>query len=72
MAFPDHNQATQSEFKKPASPYIAEFAAAHNYSNTLKILGIPDEFPSHGTIAQLHERAGISSEKIKETLQKHL
>lgn len=48
---------------------VAEFAAKHNYKNTLKIIGIPDVFPEHGTVAQLQDLAGISSEKIMQTLQ---
>jgi len=34
---------------------IVEFASEHNYQNTLKILGIPDEFPEHGTVDELQE-----------------
>jgi len=48
---------------------IAEFAAKHQYTNKLLILGIPDEFPEHGSVHQLQEWAGISSEKIKETIE---
>ncbi|MEM7187691.1 MAG: 1-deoxy-D-xylulose-5-phosphate synthase [Bacteroidota bacterium] len=51
---------------------IAEFAAQNNYKNTLKILGIPDEFMEHGTVAQLHELAGISAEKIQEVIEQYL
>lgn len=48
---------------------IAEFSSEYNYKNTLKIIGIPDIFPEHGTIAELQTLAGISLEKIKETIQ---
>lgn len=51
---------------------IAQFALEHNYKNTLKIMGIPDVFPQHGTVAQLQDLAGISSEKIVQTLQKYV
>lgn len=51
---------------------IAEFASENNYKNTLKILGIPDEFPQHGTIAQLQDRAGISSGKIASQIRNYL
>ncbi|MEL6810593.1 MAG: 1-deoxy-D-xylulose-5-phosphate synthase [Bacteroidota bacterium] len=48
---------------------ILEFAARHHYKNTVKLLGIPDVFPQHGTVAQLQELAGISSNKIHALLQ---
>lgn len=51
---------------------ISEFAARHHYKNTLEIMGIPDMFIDQGTVAQLQEIAQISSEAIKETLQKYL
>jgi len=51
---------------------ISQFASENNYSNTLKILGIPDEFPQHGTVNELQDLAGISSEKIVQSIKKHL
>ena len=47
---------------------VAEFAAGNNYSNRLRIIGIPDKFPEHGSVAELQQLAGISSEKIKEII----
>ena len=47
---------------------IAEFASEHNYNNKLKILGISDEFPEHGTVDELHDMHGLSSEKIKSVI----
>lgn len=51
---------------------IIEFAAQQGFKNTIDMLGVPDVFIAHGTVAELQEIAGISSEKIKETLQKYL
>ena len=51
---------------------IIEFAAQQGFKNTIEMLGVPDVFIAHGTVAELQEIAGISSEKIKETLQKYL
>ena len=51
---------------------ISQFASANNYTNRLKILGIPDEFPQHGTVTELQNLAGISSEKIAQSIKKHL
>ncbi len=49
---------------------VSEFASKNNYQNRLLLLGVPDIFPEHGTVPELHDWAGISSEKIKETLEK--
>tara|TARA_R110002124_G_scaffold17532_2_gene73118 strand:+ start:111408 stop:113198 length:1791 start_codon:yes stop_codon:yes gene_type:complete len=49
---------------------VSEFASKNNYQNRLLLLGVPDVFPEHGTVPELHDWAGISSEKIKETLEK--
>jgi 1-deoxy-D-xylulose-5-phosphate synthase len=51
---------------------IAAFASRHQYKNLIEIIGIPDIFPEHGTTSELQEIAGISSEKIKQILQKYL
>ena len=51
---------------------VLQFASENNYKNTVKIAGIPDEFPQHGTIAELQDLAGISSEKIALSIKKYL
>ena len=51
---------------------IASFATLNEYHNKLKVLGISDVFPEHGTVLELQEIVGISSEKIKRTIQKYL
>ncbi|WP_157632577.1 1-deoxy-D-xylulose-5-phosphate synthase [Cochleicola gelatinilyticus] len=51
---------------------IVEFAATYHYKNTIKILGIPDTFPEHGSIKELQKETGISSEAIRATLQTFL
>ncbi|HBR53730.1 MAG TPA: 1-deoxy-D-xylulose-5-phosphate synthase [Flavobacteriaceae bacterium] len=48
---------------------IIEFASKHRYTNTVKVLGIPDVFPEHGTVAELQQLAGISASKIKEVIE---
>lgn len=47
---------------------IAEFASENNYKNPLKIIGIGDYFPEHGSVEQLQDQAGLSPEKIKEVI----
>lgn len=51
---------------------VSQFATKNNYSNRLQILGIPDEFPQHGTVYELQELAGISSEKIAQSIKQQL
>ncbi|WP_430410703.1 1-deoxy-D-xylulose-5-phosphate synthase [Kordia sp.] len=47
---------------------ITEFASRYNYTNTLRVLGIPDRFIEHGTVEELHATCGISKDTIKELL----
>jgi 1-deoxy-D-xylulose-5-phosphate synthase len=51
---------------------IVQFASENNYKNNLTILGVQDVFLEHGTVPQLQEIAGLSSEQITQTLQKYL
>ena len=44
---------------------VATFAATHNYTSKIEILGVPDIFPEHGTVEELKELVGISVEKIR-------
>lgn len=48
---------------------VLEFAAEHNYQNTIRLLGIKDQFIQHGTITELHEFCGIDSDSIRKTIQ---
>ena len=43
---------------------VSEFASGYNYNNYLKIIGIPDEFPEHGSVKELQKLCGISSDEI--------
>ena len=47
---------------------ILEFASQHNYKNTFKLLGIPDEFIEHGTTEELHRECKIDSISIFQTI----
>lgn len=47
---------------------VVEFASENNYKNQIKILGIPDQFPEHGTVEELQELMGISANKIQEAI----
>ena len=49
---------------------ILEFAAKHNYTNTIKLLGIPDQFIHQGTVEELHKIAKIDVESISAEIKK--
>ncbi|HLT53976.1 MAG TPA: transketolase C-terminal domain-containing protein, partial [Flavobacteriaceae bacterium] len=38
---------------------VLEFASLNNYKNNIKLLGIPDEFIEHGTVAELQKSIGL-------------
>ncbi|WP_299776790.1 1-deoxy-D-xylulose-5-phosphate synthase [uncultured Formosa sp.] len=43
---------------------IITFAAKHNYNTPIEILGIPDVFIEHGTVAQLQKSLGLDAESL--------
>jgi 1-deoxy-D-xylulose-5-phosphate synthase len=43
---------------------IGEFMAHHNYSASIRMLGIPDEFIEQGTQRQLYRECGFDPESI--------
>ncbi|OUR94730.1 1-deoxy-D-xylulose-5-phosphate synthase [Flavobacteriales bacterium 34_180_T64] len=49
---------------------ILEFASEHDYKNTVKVLGIEDEFIEHGTTQELQHLSKINVTHIKNTIQK--
>jgi 1-deoxy-D-xylulose-5-phosphate synthase len=51
---------------------ISEFASRHHYTNKIEILGIPDVFPEQGSISELQDLVGISSEKIRKTIELYI
>ncbi|WP_417237792.1 1-deoxy-D-xylulose-5-phosphate synthase [Bizionia sp.] len=50
---------------------IAEFKSQFNYNNTLKVLGIPDQFIEQGSVEELEDIAGISPKKIRDFVLKN-
>ncbi|MEN8224315.1 MAG: 1-deoxy-D-xylulose-5-phosphate synthase [Bacteroidota bacterium] len=46
---------------------VLEFQADHGYKNTIRRLGIPDRFISHGTQEELHKECGFDVEGIMKT-----
>ena len=47
---------------------IAEFAAKHNYTSEINILGIPDHFIEHGTVNELQIICNIDFDSIADIL----
>jgi len=43
---------------------ILEFAAAHNFKNTIEILGVPDQFMEHGTVNELQQLCAIDVKSL--------
>lgn len=50
---------------------ILEFAAQNNYKNTIKILGIPDEFLEHGSVEELQQSIGLDVACLKTVLNNY-
>jgi 1-deoxy-D-xylulose-5-phosphate synthase len=48
---------------------ILEFMQQHNYSATVKMLGIPDRYVEHGTLKELHRECGYDAQGIAETVR---
>lgn len=43
---------------------VLEFAASHNFKNTIEVLGIPDTFIEHGTVNQLQQLCKIDVKSL--------
>ncbi|TDX13981.1 1-deoxy-D-xylulose-5-phosphate synthase [Flavobacterium sp. S87F.05.LMB.W.Kidney.N] len=43
---------------------ILEFAASNNFKNDIEILGVPDEFIEHGTVAQLQQLCKVDVKSL--------
>lgn len=48
---------------------ILEFASQNQYKNSIKTMGIPDDFIEHGTIVELQKICGIDVTSISELLK---
>jgi len=48
---------------------ILEFAAKHEYKNSINVLGIPDQFIEHGTIQELQNYTGLGASGISKTIK---
>ena len=49
---------------------ILEFMADNNYTNNIKLLGIPDKFIKHGETNKLKESIGLDSVGLKKEIEK--
>ena len=50
---------------------IVEFAAKYNYKPDIRVLGIPDQFIEHGSVAELQRQNGIDIESIRKILSEY-
>ena len=48
---------------------VLEFAAQHNFKNTIYIKGIPDEFIEHGTTKELQKQLGLDDDALSAFLK---
>ncbi len=49
---------------------ILQFSQTYNYSNkTIKVLGIPDEFITHGSIEELFTQIGLDEKSLYQTIK---
>ena len=48
---------------------VLEFTAHHQYSVSIKVLGIEDVFPEHGTVEELHKTNGIDAVSIAKNIR---
>ena len=48
---------------------IIEFASENNYKNTIKTLGIPDDFIEHGTVEELQQICKIDIKSLEKFLE---
>lgn len=51
---------------------ITEYKSRYNYTNELKIVGIPDTFIEQGTVEELEENTGISAKQIKLLIETYI
>lgn len=51
---------------------VLEFANKFRYTTPVKVFGIEDKFLEHGTVAQLHEIAGIDYKTLRKFINEHL
>jgi len=51
---------------------ILEWSAKRNYKNHIKLLGVEDKFVEHGKLSELHELTGLSTNRIKKSIEEIL
>ncbi len=51
---------------------VLSFAAENDYQNTIKILGIPDQFVEHGDTLELQQELGLDPVSLSKEFEKYL
>ena len=61
---------TKQETAQQIVKQVLEFMADNNYTNNIKLLGIPDKFIKHGATNKLKESIGLDSIGLKKEIEK--
>jgi 1-deoxy-D-xylulose-5-phosphate synthase len=48
---------------------VLEFMSENNYSNKVKVLGVPDVFIKHGNTEKLKESIGLDKTSLEKTIR---
>ncbi|MDT7831283.1 1-deoxy-D-xylulose-5-phosphate synthase [Flavobacteriaceae bacterium S356] len=51
---------------------VLAFASTHHYKNTIKVLGVPDQFVEHGDTLELQQEIGLDPLSLSKEFIKHL
>ena len=49
---------------------VLEFVSENNYLNSVKIIGIPDNFVAHGSISELQNKIGLNPSNLASLFSK--
>ena len=49
---------------------VLEFSSENNYLNSVKIIGIPDNFVAHGSISELQNKIGLNPSNLASLFSK--
>jgi len=49
---------------------VLDFVSMNGYSAKVTVMGVPDKFIPHGTVAELHRMCGFDAEGIYQTIVK--
>ena len=68
--YPTIVTAEDNSIKGGFGSAILEFAATNNYKNIIKVLGVPDNFIEHGSVAELQKSIGLDVASLIQLFKK--